>query len=155
MEKSLWLGRLPGSCREGSFWAGEPCGSWDEMQAQEEDIHERIFSGKQNKQKKKTRGFRKTWPGLAGRVPPPTWLVLAHLPEHRVHPTAAHTAFPTCGRSLRRRRGAVCVSYVSLQLQESSRSRAYSEHGRKEKGKKKEKNFPILTFWCRKIVGNT
>lgn len=45
IEKSPWLGRLPGSCREGSFWAGDPCGSWEE----EEEIQERIFSRKQNK----------------------------------------------------------------------------------------------------------
>jgi len=45
--KSLWLGCLPGSCRESSFWAGDPCSSWDEMGAQEENIHERIVSRKQ------------------------------------------------------------------------------------------------------------
>ena len=45
--KSLWLGSLPGACRESSFWAGDPCSSWGEMGAQEENIHGRIVSRKQ------------------------------------------------------------------------------------------------------------
>lgn len=42
------LGSIPGSCRESSFWDGDPCGHWDEMDTQEQSIHERVVSRKQN-----------------------------------------------------------------------------------------------------------
>lgn len=60
--KILGLGSIPGSCRESSFWAGDPCGHWDEMDSQEESIHERTVSRKRN-----PRGLQKMWTVLAGR----------------------------------------------------------------------------------------
>lgn len=56
------VGSIPGSCRESSFCTGDPCGHWDEMDIQEENIHERIVSRKQN-----PRGLQKMCTVLGGR----------------------------------------------------------------------------------------
>lgn len=108
--KSPWLGRLPGSCREGSFWAGDPCGSWDEVDAQEEDIHERIFSGKQIK----TENERLTEDlARAGWKGSPAYLLSARTPAcapgGSKGPTHGVSVLPTC----RQARG-VAVAFTVL-----------------------------------------
>lgn len=87
--KSSWLGRLPGSCRESSFWAGDPCGSWDEMGAQEEHIHERIVSRKQPNE-----GLTEDLDGaVTEAIPVDTGLVLALLSLDQVVPKTPHAAW--------------------------------------------------------------
>lgn len=75
IEKSPWLGSLPGSRRQSSFWAGDPCGSWGEMDAQKERIQERKVSRRSPNE----RLSQKIWTGLCGRVPP-RCLLNAHTP---------------------------------------------------------------------------